>query len=139
MTLQEEDSEKRLYLVRGTPGSGKADFVKSISFEDDVVISTNDFMKDENGIFYFDVGKLEESRNKCQYIVEDAMERNTPCIFVHDTLTTQKEIYPYTELAERYGYTVYAIIVECRGERHNVHDVPEQTIKRMKERFDIRL
>jgi hypothetical protein len=45
----------------------------------------------------------------------------------------------YYELAEKYGYTVYSLIAENRHNGVNVHDVPEDKLKAMKERFEIKL
>jgi len=46
---------------------------------------------------------------------------------------------PYYDLAKRYGYQVYSIIVENRHDGVNVHDVPEEVLEKMKKRFDIKL
>lgn len=136
MTIK-SDNERHLYIVRGIPGSGRADLVRSLSYEDDVIISTMDFMKNENGNYYFDAVELEEANNKCQYIVEDAMERKTPCVFVYNAFTTPAEIDPYIELAERHKYIVHSMILECRHPRGNTRGVPGHIIQNMMKRFDI--
>jgi hypothetical protein len=46
---------------------------------------------------------------------------------------------PYFELAKKYGYIVFTIIVENRHGGVNQHGVPEKTIQAMKDRFQIKL
>jgi predicted kinase len=46
---------------------------------------------------------------------------------------------PYIDLANQYGYTIFTIIVENRHGNSSVHDVPEETMKKMKDRFEIKL
>ena len=67
------------------------------------------------------------------------MENNTPKIVVANTNTTPREMKEYEAFAKIYGYKVYHIIVENRHGGQNIHDVPEETIEKMKKRFDIKL
>ena len=46
---------------------------------------------------------------------------------------------PYYELAEKYGYAVFSLIVENRHGGKNVHNVPEETLEKMRNRFEIKL
>jgi hypothetical protein len=46
---------------------------------------------------------------------------------------------PYFDLAERYGYRVYSLIVENRHGGVNEHGVPEDKLEIMKNRFEISL
>ena len=46
---------------------------------------------------------------------------------------------PYFKLAKEYGYTVFSIVVENRHGGTNVHNVPEDKIEQMKNRFSIKL
>jgi uncharacterized protein (UPF0248 family) len=45
----------------------------------------------------------------------------------------------YFELAKKYNYTVFTIIIENRHNGKNVHNVPEDKIQQMKNRFNIKL
>ena len=58
-------------------------------------------------------------------------------IVVHNTFTENWEIKPYQELAEKYGYNFYTIIIENRHGTKSIHDVPEHVISSQKDRFDI--
>jgi hypothetical protein len=46
---------------------------------------------------------------------------------------------PYFDLAEKYGYRVYSLIVENRHGGVNEHGVPEEKLVQMKKRFEIQL
>jgi len=60
-------------------------------------------------------------------------------IFVANTFTTEREIYPYKQLALKYGYMLFSMIVENRSQTQNVHGVPADTLKKMADRFHIQL
>lgn len=67
------------------------------------------------------------------------MQIDAARIFVANTFTQEWEMKPYFDLAEKYDYTVYSIIVENRHGNSNIHDVPDETQIKMKERFEIKL
>jgi hypothetical protein len=60
-------------------------------------------------------------------------------IIVSNTFTQEWEMQPYYDLAEKYGYRVYSLIVENRHDGKNQHGVPQETLEKMKNRFEILL
>jgi hydroxymethylpyrimidine/phosphomethylpyrimidine kinase len=46
---------------------------------------------------------------------------------------------PYFEMAKNHGHEVTVLIVENRHGNKSIHDVPEETIQKMKNRFSIKL
>lgn len=58
---------------------------------------------------------------------------------VANTFTKKSEMNEYFKLAETYGYMIHSIIVENRHNGVNVHNVPEEQIERMTNRFSIKL
>jgi predicted kinase len=131
---------KTLYIVRGLPGSGKSTFAKTLGgthFETD-----NFFMVD--GEYKFDGSKIKEAHNWCQNSVNSAMILNNTAglnetIVVSNTFTQEWEMKPYFDMAETYGYKVFSIIVENRHGGINQHNVPEEVLNSMKNRFEIQL
>lgn len=131
---------KTLYIVRGLPGSGKSTFAKTLGgthFETD-----NFFMVD--GEYKFDGTKIKEAHNWCQNGVNSAMILNNTAglnetIVVSNTFTQEWEMKPYFEMAETYGYRVFSIIVENRHGGVNQHNVPEEVLNSMKNRFEIKI
>ena len=42
-------------------------------------------------------------------------------------------------MADTFGYDVNTIIVESRHDRKSIHNVPDETIEKMKQRFSVKL
>lgn len=130
--------EKVLYIVRGVPNSGKSTFAKSLGgthFEADMF-----FMKD--GEYKFDMTKIKDAHKWCQDSVNTAMIMNNTAglnktIIVSNTFTQEWEMKPYFEMADLHGYKVFSIIVENRHGGVNEHNVPEEVLTNMKNRFEI--
>ena len=128
--------EKILTICRGIPGSGKSTFAKTLGgqhYEADM------FFIDEEGNYQFDVTKIKEAHQWCQSIVKTDMILEYPKIVVSNTSTEEWEMEPYFKLAKEYGYTVFTIVVENRHGGTNVHNVPEDKIEQMKNRFEVKL
>jgi predicted kinase len=127
---------KELFLLRGLPGSGKSTLAKSIGgihFEADMY-----FMKD--GEYQFDITRLKDAHQWCQEGVEKSMTvLNQSHIVVSNTFTQEWEMQPYYDLAKQYGYKVFTLIVENRHGGVNEHGVPEDKLKIMKNRFEVKL
>lgn len=129
---------KKLVLVRGIPGAGKTTFAKSTGMG--VVLSADDyFVNPKTRKYEFDADKLGAAHNYCQAETAACMHEGWGTIYVANTFTTEKEMKPYYELAKKYGYTVFSIIVENRHDGISEHDVPLETIEKMKNRFNIKL
>ena len=127
---------KELFLLRGLPGSGKSTVAKSIS---DVHYEADMYFVDGEGIYNFDASLLKAAHQWCQTMTEMAMEYNTPRIVVSNTFTQEWEMDAYRVMAEAHGYKVFSLIVENRHDGVNTHDVPVESLNRMKQRFEIKL
>jgi predicted kinase len=126
---------KELYLLRGLPGAGKSTLAKSIGgihMEADKYFMEGDEYK-------FDAFKLKEAHEWCQNAVNVWMRSDLPKVIVSNTFTMEWEMQPYYDLAQKYGYRVYSLIVENRHEGINSHRVPEEKLVQMKKRFEIKL
>ena len=131
--------EKILYIVRGIPGSGKSTFAKTLG---GTHIEADQYFVDVDGNYNFDGGKIKLAHEYCRAQTEawmrtDGTQVNVDRIVVSNTFTQEWEIKPYFELAKEYGYKVFTIIVENRHGGKNVHEVPEDKIQMMKDRFEI--
>lgn len=140
MLKQDNIMDKKLYIVRGLPGSGKTTFAETLGgphFEADQY-----FIKD--GVYNFDPSKIKEAHNWCQTQVSNAMLLNYTAkinntIVVSNTFTQEWEMTPYVEMANEWGYTVFTVIVENRHGGKNIHGVPDDKLEIMKNRFEIKL
>lgn len=83
-----------------------------------------------------------ESRMHVANIMETknpGVRHNLVKIFVANTFTQEWEMEDYINLAKKYGYDVVTLIVENRHGGQNVHNVPDSTLEKMKNRFEIKL
>jgi hypothetical protein len=89
--------------------------------------------------YKFDSSKLGKAHEWCQSVVDVCMSDKLRKIAVSNTFTQEWEMQPYYDLAEKYGYRVYSLIVENRHGGVNEHGVPEEKLVQMKNRFEIKL
>lgn len=135
---------KTLILLRGLPGAGKSTFANYI-WESNAIFEADQYFYDEEGNYNFDAVKLPLAHKWCQLRVRHAMEENQENpqyfseIIVSNTSTTEKELQPYIDLANEYGYSVISLIVENRHGNTSVHGVPDETLEKMRKRFEISL
>ncbi len=130
---------KKLILLRGLPGSGKSTFAKSISNALTGHIEADMYFI-QDGEYKFDASKLRQAHAWCQNQVEKWMvPQGLDDIIVSNTFTQEWEMGPYYKLAEENGYMVFSIIVENRHNGVNIHGAPEDKLKQMKDRFEVKL
>lgn len=134
-------NEPTLYLIRGTPGSGKSTFAKQLKTMGVVqyVLEADRYFTDSvTGEYKFDASKLGDAHQVCQADTITALEHgyNTA---VSNTSTTEKEVEVYRKIAEDAGANFVSIIVEHRHNSVNTHGVPEDKLQQMKARFSVKL
>jgi predicted kinase len=134
-----------LFLVRGIPGSGKSTFAKHIWNEYAICEADKFFHNKETGEYNFDASRLKEAHEWCRNEVETKMKDHQanpqfyPEIVVSNTFTQEWEMQTYIDLANKYGYQVTTLIIENRHGNSNVHNVPAETLDRMRQRFEVKL
>jgi predicted kinase len=134
-----------MYLVRGISGAGKSTFAKGI-WSDNIIFEADKFFINENGDYKFDATKLKDAHAWCQSEVENLMKyqiENVPIGFgevvIANTFTQEWEMEPYMKLAEKYNYRIFSLVIENRHGNKNQHNVPDETIKKMVDRFEVKL
>lgn len=131
---------KSLFLIRGLPGAGKSTIAHLI--EDDFNIAADDYF-DQFHSGEFIPSKIKKAHEWCKDTVEEWMSDyvvgQPERIAIHNTFTQQWEMEDYEKMAEKHGYTVYHIIVENRHGNSSIHGVPENTVEKMRKRFEVKL
>ena len=130
---------KMLYLIRGLPGSGKSTMAKTMSEAFGCVIWEADHYHMLDGEYRWRAETQGIAHKWCQGGVRACMELGHKNVIVSNTSTTEKEMKPYLALAEEYGYAVTSIIVENRHGGKSIHNVPQETIDKMRARFSVKL
>jgi len=130
---------KELFLLRGLPGAGKSTLAKILVGDRDYCHKEADmYFVDSEGKYKFDFSLIKEAHEWCQSEVEFLMKYEHTVV-VSNTFTQEWEMQAYYDLAKSYGYKVNSIIVENRHRGVNEHNVPQETLEKMKQRFEIKL
>lgn len=134
---------KTLFLVRGLPGSGKSTLAGNLCGMHSTVHIEADtfFMFDSQGKpceYKFDASKLGDAHQWCQRRTKFFLESNLNVV-VSNTSTTEKEVEVYRKIAEETNSNFVSLILENRHNGVNVHGVPEEKLKQMKQRFSVKL
>jgi predicted kinase len=133
--MKKESNMKELYLLRGLPGAGKSTLAKSLGGK--YIEADMFFIKD--GVYKFDVTKLQDAHRWCLAIVGNWMVDNEKRIIVSNTFTQEWEMKNYYDWAKDFDYRVYSLIVENRHNGVNEHGVPQEKLEIMRDRFQIKL
>lgn len=67
------------------------------------------------------------------------MEESCEKIIVDNTFTLDWEIEPYFKLAKEYGYRVFVLTIENRHGGKNTHDVSDEQLIKMAEKYKVML
>lgn len=131
---------KTLYLLRGLPGAGKSTLAKVLG---GIHIEADQYFM-EDGKYKYDHAKIKLAHNYCQtqtaaWMNTDGTQVPVDKIIVSNTFTQEWEMKPYYEMAEKYGYRVYSLVVENRHGCGNKHNVPDEVLEKMENRFELKL
>lgn len=131
---------KQLILVRGLPGAGKSTLVAKNWPGATLVETDQEFMV--NGQYRFNAGKLGEAHTRTQERAFNLMAASFPVIVIANTFTQGWEMSIYLRFAKHFGYGISVVDLYDGGltdkelAARNVHGVPEESIARMRARYE---
>ena len=131
---------KVMIILRGLPGSGKSTFAEYLRIDlfggqNAVTCSADDYMIDSAGNYQFDPKKLGYAHKACQDRAANAARCNIDLIIIANTNTKRDEMKDYEKIAEKYGYTVFVLTVNNMHGSKSVHNVPDESLQKMRDRF----
>lgn len=134
------DKPLALILLRGLPGAGKSTLAGILATKEDVVLSIDDFFTDSRtGKYTFDHTRNHLAYKHCEEQVHKAMEEGRPRIFCHNVFSLDWEMEPYFTLAKKFGYQVHVVTVENYHGQKNVHEISEEQVGKMREKYKTKL
>lgn len=123
-----------LYIIRGLPGSGKTTFAETL-LSSGVISSYHEadqYMVDESGNYYYDAGMLGLCHNSCRVAATLALKQGKS-VAIYNTTTTKRELDALINIANSCGAS-YSII-RMSGMFGSIHNVPQEVIDKMRNRF----
>lgn len=138
---------KQVKILCGPSGCGKSSYVELLRKDGNrkiAVCSADDYFTNwANGKYEFDASKLGQAHNLCLLSFVDnvsSFEKDLT-IIVDNTNTSAAEVAPYAALALAYECDLEIVLFQVREDMieklaaRNVHQVPENTIRRQMDRF----
>ena len=125
---------QHIYLIRGGAGNGKSFLANIIHQWQEYAWLEADMYFMDDGEYKFDKTRLKDAHQWCQKQFECWLESGRN-IIVSNTFTKKWEMQFYKDLAAKYGAKVTEIIVRS-DDFGSIHNVPEETIERMKREFE---
>jgi predicted ABC-type ATPase len=128
---------KKIYILRGVPGSGKSRFAANYRYGEEKKgwICSADQYFSKSGTYKFDPSKLPEAHQSCLRNFIDSISSSCPMIIVDNTNIHAWEMAPYIALGELYGYQVEIHTFKVENPviafERNIHNVPLKTIQYM--------
>lgn len=120
-----------LVIIRGLPGSGKSTYAKN-QYPNHKHYEADQWFVDGNGNYNFNANELGQAHKACFGMCDAALAHKLDVV-VSNTFTTLKELTPYIELAKTHKSRL--IIISMYDNYGSVHNVPEETINKMKARW----
>lgn len=116
-----------LILIRGIPGSGKSTLAAR-QYPNHYLVEADMFFETGSGYIY-NPDMVSKAHEWCQKTVRKLLDDGYNVV-VANTFTRVWEMQPYMDM----GY--FFQVVEATGNFQNTHGVPDDAVKRMKERYE---
>ena len=121
----------QVVIIRGLPGSGKSTIAKLLSGYEH--FEADQFFYSEDGRYDYDPTKVKEAHADCNRRVREALTQGKNVV-ISNTFTRIFEFEPYLKMCKEFN--IEPNIIEARGRFNNIHGVSEETILKMKSRWE---
>lgn len=131
-----------LTLIRGLPGSGKSTLAKAMvdnmiaDRHQAIHLEADQFFLDQRGNYFYDPDKIRDAHAWCQRTTKVALEQGLKVV-VANTFIRIWELEIYIQMAENLAIPFSEIHIEtCTANYGSIHNVPEETMERMRLNFE---
>ena len=135
----------KLILVRGAPGAGKSTHAEQLGdtrldeCDAILIVEADDYFIRPDDVYDFNPKLIPDAHKWCQEKVRRNLdfckrEELPATIIVANTFTRLWEMQPYLDMAEEFGAAVE--VHRCSGEYQNIHGVPDDKVRQMRERME---
>jgi predicted kinase len=129
-----------LILLRGLPGSGKSTLANVLSENGRYpVFSVDDFFTDQHGNYQFKFEKNHVAYQQCEDNTRNALQTGVEKIFIANTFTMLWEMEPYFKMAAEFNCKFFVVTVEKYHNGHNIHNISEEQLQKMAEKYKVKL
>lgn len=115
----------KLVLVRGLPGSGKSTLAKEIAQACGFLHIENDQFLMRDGRYEWEASRALEAQRLCFEGAREALKAGKQVV-VSNAFTRLAHMQSFLAL------TADSVVLECTGTFGSIHDVPEETMQRMR-------
>lgn len=131
--------QKYLIILRGLPGCGKSTLANVLSENGKYpVLSIDDYFTDkETGEYNFVFSENHNAYKSCEERTQKLMRDGAEKIFLHNCFTLEWEMEPYFIMAKEFSYLVFVVTVENRHGSVNTHNISNEQLKKMAEKYKI--
>lgn len=132
---------KNLILLRGLPGAGKSRLANVLSENGKypVFAIDNYFTNKITGEYVFNFAENYLAYQQCESHCKQALTKGISKVFIDNTFTLDWEFIPYFKLAVEFDYTLFVITVEKYHDNKNVHDISQDQLEKMAEKYQVKL
>lgn len=129
---------KKVYIMRGIPGSGKSTKARELAGETGAIHSTDDYFE-VDGEYRFDPRLLHRNHQLNFQAFRASLAVGVNPVIVDNTNIRRRDFKNYVKAAGEAGYQVEEIVIPLidakLAAQRNSHGVPEQAIQRMIDRW----
>ena len=123
----------KLAIIRGIPGSGKSTAAKKLAAKYNLEHFENDEYLMKDGKYIWTPIAAKNAAKQCFNDTINAL-KSGKSVVVSNTFITKRAIDNYVNAAKQIGVDVK--VFRATGNFQNIHDVPSDTLKSMKEHFE---